>query len=330
MSDSKYHHYLPQFYLKGFKIIPQRTKYAKIWLLNKSDEPDAKAVSIQDTGGERDYNTLDHDENNKDRQTIERLLSRIETEQAELLHKVIALGEVLGETKNDLAFFMSLMFHRVPTFKNHVESTLKGMVEATASHMLRRGDLPPPPPSIAQAIKEHGDNIFKADISNWKVLQYMYDAAVQSAFTPIIEKMNLSIVKAPSNYYFITSDAPVVLFDPNYHIKKPYGVGLADKDIQVSIAIDHKHLILASWDKKPSAHIATPDDILEYNRRVIVMGQRFLYSPFSDNIVFDLIQKYWTYNAGFDFSTLDYGEGSAHIGRLIPVTVKDITNKAAQ
>ena len=88
MSTPRKHHYLPQFYLEGFKIEPQTGKKPHIWQIEKSADPAHYSPAIEDTGCIRDYHSLDFEDEEPDHKRIEALLSNLEAEQAELVRTI--------------------------------------------------------------------------------------------------------------------------------------------------------------------------------------------------------------------------------------------------
>ncbi len=105
MSTPRKHHYLPQFYLEGFKIEPQTGKKSHIWQIEKSADQAHYSPAIEDTGCIRDYHSLDFENEDRDHKRIEALLSKAEAEQAELVRAI-------RETKR-VTFIKSTLFARL-------------------------------------------------------------------------------------------------------------------------------------------------------------------------------------------------------------------------
>jgi hypothetical protein len=322
MTIPKKHHYLPQCYLEGFRIAPQSSKVPHIWMIPKASQPKPVSPSIIDTGCEKGYHDDDTDPNNKDRSTIERGFSKIEGAHAKTITDVVANKRVSAEHKESLALFVSIMRCRVPSYKKHIEKVLQDLVSSTTRIELRSGRLPPPPPQVADLIKERGDDIFSITISNWMLMLQMINAGMRSDAPAILERMHFSLVEAGGDIGFITGDSPVSHYVPDYEIGRPYGVGLADKEIEVSIPLNDRFLLLLSWHAMPDYQVITDDHVRDFNRRTIISADRFVYaSRIYDGLVKEISNLHESFS-GFESQSLDYGHGFCHVTRFIPVSGK--------
>lgn len=320
MSKPRKHHFLPQFYLEGFKIPEQKGKYSHIWQLEKTLNSKPVNPAIKDTGCKRDFHTLDYSDLKKDYNSVENFLSKLETEQSTLIKEIISLNKVLDSMKVSLSEFISSMRHRVPAYAQHIEASLKSIAQDSFKIMFNSGHFQEPPKALQQYIDKNGiDSSFIVEISNWKIIQHM----LENAFTPenisILSQMKFQLVIAPDNQLFITSDSPVALYHPNYTSIKPYGVGLAFKEVELSFPLTARLLIRCGWGNDKGTLDATKEEVIEYNRRSIVMSNNYIYSSYYDDSLLEQIEEFCCVTAGFKFDSLFHGDGSAHISRFIPV-----------
>lgn len=279
MADPKKHHFLPQFYLEGFKTSPVTNKYPHIWGIPKSLAPKPFCAPIKDIGCESGYHDIDTDPLNRDRRSFEGVLQRIESRQAAAIRRVLEQKFISPNDKPTLASFISTIRCRVPSFrKTFIGKFLQETVEAQARFMLRKDMFPPPPPQVKEHIEQEGFDIFRAEISNWMILHQMINAAAAPEILSMLQGMNYSLVEATRGLEFITSDSPVALYVPDYNARRPYGVGLADREVEVTIPLTKQHLLLASWDETPSFQTARFTEVLEFNRRTIIMAEKFAYA----------------------------------------------------
>ena len=318
MSTPKKHHFLPQFYLEHFQIHPQKGKYPHIWRLEKSKSPNPTSPAIKDTGCRRDYHTINFED--QDRKTIEGLLSQIESEQAALVNSICRNNEIPNDKKGSLSEFVTAMRFRVPAFKNHIESSLRGVVLSIFKTLMHTGKLHKPPKELENLIQERGYDFSNVNIFNWKILQHMIELAFNSENAAIIEKMNFQLIFAPNDSYFVTCDSPVAIYHPDYESIKPYGVGPAFKDIEITFPISKSHMLKLIWNAQDGVIEAEKDDLKEYNRRTIVMANEQIFSSEVNPDLLEQIIRYHRIEAGYKLDDLWYGEGSAHIHRFIPVT----------
>jgi len=323
MPDPKKHHFLPQFYLDGFRITPQTSNYPQIQVIPKTATPEPFLSAIKDTGCEFNYHTVDADPVLKDRKSLEMAFAETEGRQAEVIKSVVSNRKISFKEKQVLAFFVSIMRVRVPSYKRYIEQFLQENVQSMTRMEFRKGRLPKPPKVIEDLIKKQGGDIFKVlevKISNWMILLQMINTVVGSNIPSIIEKMNFSLVEAPNDNQFVTCDSPVTLYVPNYEIRKPYGIGLLDREVEVCIPLNKKYLLLASRQQLPLHQIASRKNVVEFNRRTIIMADKFIYSSSVFDGLLKQISTLHSKTAGFQLSTLDYGNGFCHITRFIPVS----------
>lgn len=128
MSTPRKHHYLPQFYLEGFKVEPQKGKKPHIWQIEKDGDQAFYSPAIEDTGCIRDYHTLDFTDEDPDHKAVEAQLSKLESEQAVLLRAIRETKRIEASQVEPLSAFISLMRYRVPSFADHVEKSLRSVV----------------------------------------------------------------------------------------------------------------------------------------------------------------------------------------------------------
>ncbi|MHC4462221.1 MAG: DUF4238 domain-containing protein [Planctomycetota bacterium] len=320
MITPKKHHYLPQFYLEHFKISPQGGKYPHIYRIEKSASPKATSPAIKDTGCKRDYHTLDFDNHDKDRRTAENALSKIESDQAHLVDSICENTKIAEDQKSPLAELITTMRFRVPAFKRNIESFLEGIVESTFKILMHQGRLPKPPKVVQDLIEQQGYDFLKANISNWKILQHMFQMAFQSESSRLLEKMKYQLVFAPNAHHFITGDSPVALYHPNYDSIKPYGVGPVFKEIEVTFPISKRLLVKLTWDAEEGVTTAQECEVQEYNRRSIIMADSQIFACEVNPDLLEKVALFHKVEAGYKLDNLWYGKGAAHVCRFIPVT----------
>ncbi len=320
MSTPRKHHYLPQFYLEGFKIEPQRGKNPHICQIEKSADQAYSSPAIKDTGCIRDYHSVDFTNEEPDHKTIENLLSNIEAEQAELVRIIRETKRVEASQVEPLSVFISLMRYRVPAFAAHIEKSLRSVVLDTFKMMYRGGGFPPPPPRLRKMFDTKGiDDSLHITISNWKILGHMFQVGLAPESVGLLAEYSYHIYSAENASFFITSDNPVALYHANYDEIRPYGVGLAMKGVEVTIPLSSDTLIRAGRELTPGTSVATPAEVDEFNRRTIVMSERYIFASVLSMELTRRIGELKDVRAGFTFDNLYYGDGSVHVSRFIPV-----------
>lgn len=320
MSIPRKHHYLPQFYLEGFKILPQKGKKPHIWQIEKGGNQKHYNPAIKDTGCIKDFHTLDHNNQEPDRKTIETLLSKIEGEQSELTRYINDNKNIDSSKICDLAEFISLMRYRVPAFAEHVETSHRAIVLDTFKIMYQAGRFGSPPDELRKAFETDGiDNTLNISISNWKIVREMLQVGMSSEIINLLLQFNYQIYYTQNPDTFVTCDNPVALYHPNYDDIKPYGVGLGIKGAEVTFPLNSNILIAAGFHLEPGTYLADHDRVVEFNRRTIIMSENYVFSNHDSAELITQIANYQNVFAGFTFDNLYHGDGSVHIQRFIPV-----------
>ena len=283
MTDSVKHHHLPQFHLSSFKIEPQRTRFPHIVVITKSVDARHYEAAIHDTGCVRDYNTIDMEGSSRDRNTVEKVLSHVESQHSGVLKKLLSGCSIAAIDRDELSLLISLMLCRSPKFKRFIQSTLQKTVETLKDIMLRNGQLPLPPPDLADALKDSGltlDDICEISIYNWATLGHMFNCTL--GISRILSQMNASVFTAPDNAHFITGDSPVAV----------YGGALAHRNAEISFPVSRRLMVLLTRNVVTGRpRCISHDELQEYNRRTIVMSDKYLYSTTATQELRNLVSK---------------------------------------
>jgi len=321
MSTPRKHHYLPQFYLEGFKIEPQTGKKPHIWQIEKSADQVHYSPAIEDTGCIRDYHSLDVADEDPDHKIIEGLLSNLEAEQAELVRTIRRTKRIDASQVEPLSSFISQMRYRVPAFAGHIEKSLRSVVLDTFKIMYHAGEFRTPSPQLRKMFDSKGiDDSLHVSISNWKILSHMFGVGLGSESIGLLAEYNYHFYSAENASFFVTSDNPVALYHPNYDKIRPYGVGLAMKGVEVTLPLMSSDILIRPGrELKPGASVASVEEVEEFNRRTIVMSERYVFANVVSTELRRRIGELKDVRAGFAFDNLFHGDGSVHVSRFIPV-----------
>lgn len=320
MSTPRKHHYLPQFYLEGFKIEPQTGKNPHIWQIEKGGEQIHYSPAIQDTGCIRDYHSMDFEDKEPDHKTIEALLSNVEAEHATVVQHLKTTKRLETSQVALLSAFISLVRYRVPAFADHIETSLRSVVLDTFKIMYQAGSFPAPPQKLLNLFESKGiDDSLQVRISNWKILSHMFAVGLGPESISLLTQFNYHIYSAEGSDFFVSSDNPVALFHPNYDKIRPYGVGLATRGVEITLPLNSDTLIRAGRELTPGSSLASTEEVEEFNRRTIIMSESYVFAKNANAELRSKIGKLKHVSAGFVFDDLFYGDGSVHISRFIPV-----------
>jgi hypothetical protein len=122
MSDPHKHHFVPQFYQRGF--IADNTK--KIWVYQQGVRP--RHGSVRSTGMQIDLYTIEDSQGNTDSATVEKELSLLDDHAAKLIQRIKKREQVTGRDRRLLCRFVSVMWRRTPKHKRRVEEIAKKLM----------------------------------------------------------------------------------------------------------------------------------------------------------------------------------------------------------
>ena len=137
MSEPRKHHFVPQFYLKHFS--PDGHSIWQIVKVKRSESQQSSfKTAIEDTAVSRDYHALDFD-GARNANALEKELAKVEGQLADTMKRALESGIDHLQTREMLAFLVSLLLMRVPRYKEFIEQSLRAIVRAQALPKLLHG-----------------------------------------------------------------------------------------------------------------------------------------------------------------------------------------------
>ncbi len=310
--EPRKHHFLPQFYLRGFSA------NGKSICQIEKDGARGYLCSIRDVAAIRDYHA---DPAYEDPYVVEKRLRGVEDRLSRVLVSVLECGITTPEAHAGLVQLVSLMRFRVPAFKAHVEESLRAVVRSTGKIMERRGALPPVPKGLENVLRMDRLSI---SISNWKCLEIMFAQAADPRVLHILASMRPSVLRVPEGAFLLTCDQPVAVYHPNASPTDTYGTGLIDPATEISFPLSSRALLRLAWSSDaPEDRLLTSAELEEFNRRTIVMAEALVFAPTRSESAESAVARYGHCSAGIDFQVLDTRRGALHLSRFRPVMRAD-------
>jgi hypothetical protein len=320
MSTPRKHHYLPQFYLKGFSSDSRS--------LTQIDKESGRTAtcSLKDIATIKDYHRLDSDDVD-DPQQLERRLSKIEADHSATLHEVLSGGIQNPENHSGLMGLVSLMRMRVPAMKTMIKMFQHQVVQTTGQIMERNGLLPKQPAGLESACSMSNVEI---NISNWICLKYMFELACDKDILNTFLSMQPSILIAPPGTAFITCDQPVAIYSPSAYPSEHQGVALAENDVEISLPLSSNTLLLLKWKQgiPENKKLLKANDVEEFNRRTVMMASSYVFTTnlYREKAI-GLVGQYGKYSAGIQPpKKYERGESIYHTIHCRPVLSLDKYN----
>lgn len=308
-SEPRKHHFLPQFYLRGFSV-----DRCGIFQIEKSTGRHY-GCQIKDIAAIRDYHELDGADTD-DPYLFEKKLAEVEGQQAAHLQNTLAEGIALEHHRLKLLELLAIMRMRVPAVKEHIDRSYGSTVRATALALQRSGHLPKPPKGLEEKLRVENLDI---KVLNWKCLEVMFRMGSSEKVLQILARMRATLYRAPFGCRFVTSDQPVALYHPTLW-KSAYGAGPGTLGVEVSFPLSSRVLVMLDHVALPhSERVATCAEVDEFNRRTVVMAQEYIYTGETPQGAAALAKKSSRVFAGFRHDDIDAGKEFLQIHRFIPV-----------
>ena len=286
---SRNHHYIPQFYLRGF-LDPSCSK-EQLCVIDKIKRQHF-ATSPRNVGSQRDFNRVDIPGKRTD--AVEKLLAEIEREIARVLKYVEESATLPEDTDIDtLLYFVALLYGYNPQFRNNLSS-----FETTVHRQMSKVLLSSPESyeSYSQQEREAGREVPEYEEAKQFVeggnfdIRYGYGHHLRYELQAINRILSLLCHREWSLFIaeegagdFVCSDHPVALVwieDPPQNPDHPYNIGdpgLAQSGTEMTIPLNRRMVLVGSF-KIPS-YVSTVGEkgIADVNDRTIRCAAKQIY-----------------------------------------------------
>lgn len=222
-NEKKRHHYVPITYLNKFTDAS-----GNVFAYRKDSPQPPLYTSPNGIGFETYYYSQPLPDGGRDNNTFEDFFGTIESKWTPLAERLRSGSDATNNfTSSDfeaLFVFLVLMRVRVPATRDMVEISLSEQVKAEARLLDRLGKLPPKPEGM-EDILDH----MVAAIDPHQSLRAMGELA--KGFGVVLDHVGFEVVHNGTEISFLTSDNPVVCFDPTvqearvlpYQVRPPRG-----------------------------------------------------------------------------------------------------------
>jgi hypothetical protein len=203
LNQKKKHHYIAQTYLKGF-CNPQ----GKVCVYSKDRPEKSWWAAPESIAFEKHYYSQPLPDGGQDNNRLEDFFSSIEDGWPQLVSKIEGRERCKGGL-DQLLLFAIMHRVRVPTARDAAEKMLSESVRMTARHLNDYGRLPDPPEGMTF---DDLDQHMVVSIDPHKSIHAMADFA--KAVNGVIQAIGFEILENRTDVGFITTDNPVIYFDP--------------------------------------------------------------------------------------------------------------------
>lgn len=181
---------------------------------------------------------------------------------------------------------------RVPATRDNIELMYADMVSTKIKELEKEGKLPEPPSGFENIL-----DFVDVSIDPHQSLHAM--APLLENFNELLNRLGFQVIRNNSNIPFITSDNPVIWFDPKYaekeivpHTIEPNGSAILIFPIAIDLLLVGTTANRADFEKYGLLEAITPPQslIIMYNRLIAKFAYREVFS--SRNDTGDLVSKF--------------------------------------
>ncbi len=318
--DPRKHHYLPQFYLKGFAGADER--------LLQCDRRSGKLVTvgIGDAAAKKDFHRFEEPKEAHpafDPNAAEKMFAGIEGIQAGALHRTLADParlETDHQLRAEILGFLQMMFFRVPKVHEMIANCTAKALEAGVRVMEKGGAFGDMPEELKQHLNGRSvAEILRPKPKNWHLVLNMIRLGSSHDLYKLLWPRNVAILVAKGFRGFIAGDAPVALYDPQAGRTAWKTSGFASTTAEFSLPLSSRLLLLLGHDIPPGVATVTDDEVRQFNRRTIVWSERFLFAEAFDATTLRDIMELADRQAGFSAENLEATDGIYTISRMDPI-----------
>lgn len=294
MNNPKGHHFLPQFYLKGFTFLPHEED-PPVWVHERDKE--SKPLTVSQIAKQTHFYSTRKKVGGQPDTKGESTLGEIEGYMAPVLRKVISnegASELTDEECLTFAAFVGLMSLRTPQnfriadiqFKDFQADTVKKYMETITDEEIREiyDKTVSEHPEVADVPFEDAKEFLLSQKLDPQRMELAHSAGIYDMWVslpqiiPFILKMDWNFWIPDDNRRFVTTDDPVVST-----IRTGRGItfvkgGWIHRSLEVHFPLTPRLCFAATKGGGTGTTILTGDSVPLINEMLIMMSQRFVYS----------------------------------------------------
>jgi Protein of unknown function (DUF4238) len=268
-TTKKKHHYVPVSYLKAFC---GEDEMLSVYRKDAPTEPIRKRPN--DIAFHKYYYAQPLPNGGRDTNRLEDRFAELETKWPPIVD-ALAVRDIVNDRLEDIFAFVALQRARVPAARDAAEQMLAATVMATARQLKANGKLPPPP-------KGHESLLDNVAVSIDPHQSIHAIPQIIRAMGLVLHRIGFVVLHNQTDRDFITSDNPVIYFDPakSNEALRPYGLQPNGNVVLMMPVAPKLMLFGASWDKARFAEhgiehcaIVDRDKVAAMNEKVV----RFSY-----------------------------------------------------
>jgi hypothetical protein len=274
----KKQHYVPRTYLAAW-VDPEKPEKMDdyVWRFTPNGDP-AGRKAPENLFTETDFYTIPMPDGSRNLD-FEHGLSGLETAFATIRSKLdrLHIFDDPVEISQLLAFIVA-MSGRTRSHRDFQRSQWKPLLEMIESNERQFGGGRPAPP-IHFNTDARSVSVSSGEVRDFveRPIQTLMPIYMETML-PILFSMDLAIVVTNTKPGFVTSDDPVVVYDPTVYRRPPFyrDAALVGKDTEVTLPVSPRQLILLNW-KGVSGYCEAPSRVIDdLNHRTVAHADQYV------------------------------------------------------
>jgi uncharacterized protein DUF4238 len=234
LSEPHVHHYVPQFYQRGFSLSEDRNK---VWVYERGIRP--RRRSVRSTGMELDLYAFPGPDGATDFASVEKALARLDDDAAKIVHRIEKHERLTLKDRSLLSRFASVMYRRTPKHKAKVNKMAIDLLPKVLEPLQAISD------QLNEAGRAEIERIRGEYSANPPTFLFAQHVLRESEFENLMYTMDWVFFEAEQCSAFLTSDDPVMFST---------GSGLGSPDAVIGFPLSKKLFLQCMW--KSSYHTA--------------------------------------------------------------------------
>lgn len=270
----KKHHYVPVSYLKAFC---SEDEMLAVYRKDAPTEPFRKRPD--DVAFHKYYYAQPLPDGDRDTNLLEDRFSELEGKWPPIVD-ALAAREIVNDKLEDIFAFVALQRARVPAARDAAEQILAAAVMATARQLEAEGKFPPPPKGLENLL----DDVV-VSIDPHQSIHAM--PQIIRTMGQVFHRVGLVVLHNQTDRDFITSDNPVIYFDPaiSNEALRPYSLQ-PNGDVVLMMPVAPKLMFFGtSWDEARFAEhgiehyaIVDRDKVATMNEKLVRFAYEAVYA----------------------------------------------------
>ena len=281
MSEPKRHHYIPRFYLEGFR--PDSEEYLHVFDREKSELRKQTPLNTMVSKYYYSFEDVDGSKNTEIESSVLRIVERVAKQVIDRLNN---RESICLEERLDFALFVAFMMNRTPDFERSLNTVTSGIIKKITSIGTSNDEWFT---QFADSYKKDTDKEFNLTaeelnnlIQNSRLelhpnMRLWYMLELSQTMSNYFSQMNWAVLHCPDNCSFVTTDQPFTVVDTKSSTRGFFGAGLIDDDVKKIIPLSKKTCLEMLDHGNSITHHDIDDELVrQINLTVAVGSDRYV------------------------------------------------------